>query len=172
MSTLPAAPRPARPSTQWIDPATERQPAPAADAAAERPTFNFDERPPVRRIKPLPSAPDEYIDTTPKHPDEIYVEIEAGARLIVNSLIWHSGTENESGDRRRVTFTEYRRRDLPQLLSQQVYLSGEVKQELNEAQRWLLSVGPEFPVDKSRHYGPGDAYRRRYPIASANEMTV
>ena len=116
--------------------------------------------------------PDEYIDTKSEHPDEIYVEIEAGARFIVNSLIWHSGTENESGDRRRVTFTEYRRRDLPQLLNQQIYLSDEVKQELNEAQRWLLSVGPDFPVDKTRHYGPGDAYRRRYSTASAHEMTV
>ena len=76
MNALPAQPRAARPSTQWIEPTTERQPAPAADAAAERPASNFDERPPVRRIKPLPSAPDEYIDTnTPSCPPTPQYEV-------------------------------------------------------------------------------------------------
>ena len=60
-----AAERPARLATQWIDPANEIQPA-----AAERPAFKVDERPSMRRrINPLPSAPDEYIDTnTPSCP--------------------------------------------------------------------------------------------------------
>lgn len=64
MSALPieARPaRPARPSTQWIEPASKIQPARAADAAAEWPS--------VRQINPRPSAPDEYIDTnTPSCP--------------------------------------------------------------------------------------------------------
>ena len=108
--------------------------------------------------------PDEYIDVNAKHPDEIYVEAEAGARIIFNTLLWHSGTESKSEARRRVIFTQYRRRDLPQLLNLQMYLSDEVKQSLDDAERWLLSVGPEFPVDKTRHYGPGNAYRQRYNI--------
>ena len=114
--------------------------------------------------------PDEYINTGETHPDEIYVEIEAGSRIIVNSLVWHSGTENKSGDRRRTFFTEYRPRTIPQLLNQQRYLSDEVKVDLNEAQAWLLSVGPDYPVGKIRHHGPGDAYRERYNIKSAHEV--
>jgi len=114
--------------------------------------------------------PDEYINTGATHPDEIYAEVEAGSRIIVNSLVWHSGTENKSGARRRTFFTEYRPRTIPQLLNQQLYLSDEIKGELDEVQSWLLSVGPDYPIEKIQHLGPGDAYRERYNIKSAHEV--
>ncbi len=113
--------------------------------------------------------PDEYIDTSADHPDEIFVEAEAATRIIVNSLIWHSGSQNTSGARRRTFFTEYRERSLPQSLNQQLYVSQDVIDSLEDAHKWLLSVGDDFPVEEVRHYGPGDAYRRRYTMQSAHE---
>ena len=107
--------------------------------------------------------PQEHIDITKSHPNEIFVEAKAGSRIIINSLLWHSGVNNKSGDHRRVIFIEYRKRTLPQLLNQQRYLSDDVKKSLNEAQAWLLGAGPKYPVDESKQFGPGDAYRKRYP---------
>ncbi len=114
--------------------------------------------------------PQEHIDIAAKHKDEVLVEAKAGSRVLLNSQVWHGGSENLSGRRRRTFFTEYRLRSIPQLLNQQRYISSDIIADLSAPEKWLLSVGEDFPLESSRHCGPGDAYRRRYGTKSAHEM--
>ena len=57
------------------------------------------------------------------YPGEVRVTAPAGSVVIVNSSLWHGGTRNESGARRRVLHLTYTRRDLPQQLYQRDYLT-------------------------------------------------
>lgn len=114
--------------------------------------------------------PQEYIDINKKHPKEINVDLKSGEILILNSLIWHRGNINLSGKRRRTIFIEYRNRNLPQGLNQQLYLSDKVKNSLTEFEKWVIMVGKEYPTDSIRHKGAGEAYRKRYKSVSAHEI--
>ncbi len=114
--------------------------------------------------------PQEYIDVNLKHPKEIEIELKSGQILIINSLLWHRGNANRSGERRRTIFIEYRNRKLPQGLNQQMYLSKNVKEHLSEFEKWLIMVGDKYPTDSIKHKGAGDAYRERYNSKSAHEL--
>ncbi|HEY4223365.1 MAG TPA: phytanoyl-CoA dioxygenase family protein, partial [Myxococcota bacterium] len=50
-------------------------------------------------------------DPKAHHPDEIVVAARAGALLVFNGHLWHSGTRNDSGARRRVVQMQLRARD-------------------------------------------------------------
>ena len=82
-------------------------------------------------------------DLAAPHPDEIRVEAPAGSVVIINSALWHSGTVNRSGARRRVLHLTYTRRDLPQQLYQRDYLTRELYERLDPAQRFLFDVEPQ-----------------------------
>ncbi|MEM7753570.1 MAG: phytanoyl-CoA dioxygenase family protein [Pseudomonadota bacterium] len=81
-------------------------------------------------------------DLAGAHPQEVLVEAPAGSVVIINSALWHSGTTNTSGARRRVLHLTYTRRDLPQQLYQRDYLSEALYQRLSPAQRFLFDVEP------------------------------
>ena len=80
--------------------------------------------------QPVPLSPEEQAlvpeDLGAAHPQEILVTAPAGAVVIVNSSLWHSGTRNQDGSRRRVLHLTYTRRDLPQQLTQRDYLTEEL----------------------------------------------
>ena len=81
-------------------------------------------------------------DLDAPHPKEILVEAPAGSAVIINSALWHSGTTNESGLRRRVLHLSYTRRDLPQQLYQRDFMTKELYERLEPEQRFLLDVEP------------------------------
>jgi hypothetical protein len=74
------------------------------------------------------------------YPGEVRVTARAGSVIIINSSLWHSGTRNESGDRRRVLHLTYTRRDLPQQLHQRDYLTPELYERMSPAQRFLMDI--------------------------------
>jgi ectoine hydroxylase-related dioxygenase (phytanoyl-CoA dioxygenase family) len=76
------------------------------------------------------------------HPREILVTAPAGSVVIVNSALWHSGTRNQDGSRRRVLHLTYTRRDLPQQLTQRDYLTEALYERMSPAQRFLLDIEP------------------------------
>lgn len=106
--------------------------------------------------------PNEYIDVLSRHRDEIRVEVEPGSIVVANALVWHAGAQNLSGVPRRTVYVDYRRREIGQLLNQKRYLSSATIDRLTDAERYLLAVRPEDPVDETISLGPGDAYRARY----------
>ena len=69
------------------------------------------------------SYPDKYINPKMPYEKEIIIEAKAGSILILNSLIWHRGGANLTGDKRGIIVTEYRQRALKQLLNLKKYVS-------------------------------------------------
>jgi hypothetical protein len=85
-------------------------------------------------------------DLAVPHEKEVRVEAPAGSVIVINSALWHSGTTNRSGDRRRVLHLTYTRRDLPQQLYQRDYLTQALYERLGPEQRFLFDVEP-LPED-------------------------
>jgi hypothetical protein len=81
-------------------------------------------------------------DLAAPYPGEVLVEAPKGSLIICNSAIWHGGTRNLSGDRRRVLHLTYTRRDLPQQLVQRQHLQQETYERLSDVQRYLLDIEP------------------------------
>ncbi|MBV5325255.1 MAG: hypothetical protein J0626_08290, partial [Rhodospirillaceae bacterium] len=59
--------------------------------------------------------------------------------------IWHSGTRNNNGARRRVLHLTYTRRDLPQQLVQREHLVPATYDRMSDVQRYLLDIEPMAP---------------------------
>ena len=71
--------------------------------------------------------------------------------MICNGHLWHGGTTNRSGARRRMLHLTYTRRDLPQQLVQRDYATPELYQRMSPALRWLLDIeGESARVDARR----------------------
>lgn len=94
--------------------------------------------------KPLTPAEEKLIptDLAAPYPGEVLVEAPKGSLIICNSSIWHGGTRNLSGDRRRVLHLTYTRRDLPQQLVQRQHLTQATYERLDDVQRYFLDIEP------------------------------
>jgi hypothetical protein len=96
--------------------------------------------------EPAPLTPEEQAlvpeSLAAAHPKEVLVTAPAGAVVIVNSSLWHSGTRNQDGSRRRVLHLTYTRRDLPQQLTQRDYLTQALYERMAPAHRFLLDIEP------------------------------
>jgi ectoine hydroxylase-related dioxygenase (phytanoyl-CoA dioxygenase family) len=85
-------------------------------------------------------------DLAAPYPGELHVVAPRGSVIIVNSSMWHGGTTNRSGARRRVLHLTYTRRDLPQQLVQRDYLTPGLYDRMSPAQRFLLDI-EESPAE-------------------------
>lgn len=83
---------------------------------------------------------DEVADPMLPHPQEQIIEAPAGSLLILNSHVWHGGTRNLTGRRRRAIQTYCVRREFPQQLNQRQYLSAATVERLSPRARYLLDV--------------------------------
>ncbi len=96
---------------------------------------------------PEPLTPDEQAripsDLAAPYPGEVLATAPAGSVIIINSSMWHGGTRNISGDRRRVLHLTYTRRDLPQQLVQRDYLTEGLYARMSPAHRYLLDIEPQ-----------------------------
>lgn len=88
-------------------------------------------------------------DLASPHPDEVLVQAPAGSVVIINSALWHSGTVNNSGKRRRVLHLTYTRRDLPQQLYQRDYLTKGLYERMSPAHRWIMDIEPSAHGDSA-----------------------
>src|SRR3954447_2849000 len=84
-------------------------------------------------------------DPTAPHPKEVRVTGRAGSVAVINGHIWHGGTRNESGARRRVLHLAIGRRDLPQQLNEREHLTPELLARTRPAQRHLLDIDGAEP---------------------------
>lgn len=71
---------------------------------------------------------------------ELRVTAPAGSIVAINGLIWHGGTKNQSGARRRQLHLSFTRRELPQQLDQRAYLTPALYQRLSPALRFLMDI--------------------------------
>ncbi|MCP5348848.1 MAG: phytanoyl-CoA dioxygenase family protein [Pseudomonadales bacterium] len=50
-----------------------------------------------------------YTQANGTHPDEIYISASPGELLLLSAHLWHSGSKNKSGARRRVIIAQFER---------------------------------------------------------------
>jgi hypothetical protein len=79
-------------------------------------------------------------DRRAPYPGELYVTATAGSIIAINSSLWHSGTRNASGKRRRQLHLSFTRRDLPQQFDQRAHCTPELYARLHPAVRWILDI--------------------------------
>jgi hypothetical protein len=81
-------------------------------------------------------------DLAAPYPGEVHLHAPAGSVAVMNSSVWHGGTRNVDGARRRVLHLTYTRRDLPQQLTQRDYLTEALYERMSPAERYLLDIAP------------------------------
>ena len=105
---------------------------------------------------------DDYQKDKSSHPDQINIDTAAGNVILMDGNLWHSGTKNIIGTRRRVLYMDVRRRSIPQLLNQRIYLNEKTQNSLSEVQKFLLGLGSDDKVFEERVFGVGDYYRKKF----------
>tara|TARA_Y100001949_G_C15928416_1_gene304497 strand:- start:74 stop:952 length:879 start_codon:yes stop_codon:yes gene_type:complete len=105
---------------------------------------------------------EENIDDKTKHKDEIFLDVKKSSVVFMDANLWHSGTTNKTGQRRRVLFMDVRRRDIPQLLNQRIYLDETVQKKLTDVQKYLLGLRDNDSVFDERVFTAGNVYRKEF----------
>lgn len=96
------------------------------------------------------------------HKDEIFLDAQKSSIILMDANLWHSGTTNSNGNRRRVLYLDIRRRNIPQLLNQRIYLDEITQKELTEIEKFLLGVGDNDTVFEDRVFTAGNVYRKQF----------
>jgi ectoine hydroxylase-related dioxygenase (phytanoyl-CoA dioxygenase family) len=96
--------------------------------------------------EPTPLSPEDAArvpkDLDAPYPGELLVTAKAGAAIICNSSMWHSGTRKNSDAHRRMLHLTYTRRDLPQQLVQLDHLTPDLYHRMSPEHRYLLEIEP------------------------------
>jgi len=107
----------------------------------------------------LTGYPDQYCNPYLEHKKSLTVEAKAGSIIILNCNIWHRGSENISGERRRIINAIYRWRSLKQGLNQKMYIDDKIKDGLKNEEKYFLKIRDNDPTQEEKIYGPGNDYR-------------
>jgi len=105
---------------------------------------------------------EENIDDKTNHKDEIFLDVKKSSIVFMDANLWHSGTTNKTGQRRRVLFMDVRRREIPQLLNQRIYLDETVQKKLTDVQKYLLGLRDNDSVFEERVFTAGNVYRKEF----------
>ncbi len=82
----------------------------------------------------------EMANRTTDHPAQVLLTGSAGTVVVMNSHLWHGGTNNQSGARRRVLHPYYVTRQFPQQEDQRQYIRRDTYERISPAARFLLDV--------------------------------
>ncbi|MDQ0189893.1 phytanoyl-CoA dioxygenase family protein [Alicyclobacillus cycloheptanicus] len=74
------------------------------------------------------------------HPEQVLLTGKAGTVIVMNSHLWHGGTTNTSGARRRVLHPYYVARQFRQQQNQREYIRKSTYDRISPAARYLLDV--------------------------------
>lgn len=99
--------------------------------------------------RPVPSAEEQSLlpaDPMAPHPSEVKVTGTAGSVCVINAHIWHGGTLNRSGAKRRLLHMAVGRRDITQGLSQRDVLTPSLYKRATPAEKYLLDIEGAEPV--------------------------
>ena len=113
---------------------------------------------------------EEHLKDKSSHPDEILLEVRTSTIVLFDANLWHSGTTNINGNRRRVLFMDIRRRDIPQLLNQRIYLDEITQKKLADIEKFLLGVRDNDAVFEDRVFTAGNVYRKEFKTTDFVKM--
>ena len=74
------------------------------------------------------------------YPGEEFLTAPAGTVIVTNAHLWHSGTRNRSGARRRMLHLSYTPRGQPQQFDQRTNLTPALYERMSAARRYLLDI--------------------------------
>lgn len=97
--------------------------------------------PGTHRRRELPSAL--LADPAAPHPDEVVASLKAGSVLLIDAHLWHGGTANRDGRRRRILHSYFTAAEEPQQQDQRRWLRPETRERLSPAALRLL-LGEEI----------------------------
>lgn len=106
--------------------------------------------------------PSKYIDIDKVHKKEIRPTIKAGGIMVLNLNLWHAGSKNLTGSKRRTIMINIKSRDFPQLLNYKKYLSKKTLKKLNSEQKYLLAVRANDKKQKENSVGVGKYYKKNF----------
>ncbi len=116
--------------------------------------------------------PEKYININTRNKKEISPKINAGDILILNLNLWHAGSTNISGKRRRMIMLNIKRRRHPQLLNYQKFLSSITKSKLTNSQKYLLAIRDSDKKQKSDSIGVGKFYKKDFHLNNISHKRV
>ena len=105
---------------------------------------------------------DDYQKDKSSHPNEIFVNVKESSIVLMDANLWHSGTTNNNGNRRRVLYIDVRRRDIPQLLNQRIYLDETTQEKLSNIEKYLLGLRENDSIFEDRVFTVGNVYRKHF----------
>jgi ectoine hydroxylase-related dioxygenase (phytanoyl-CoA dioxygenase family) len=106
--------------------------------------------------------PDKHINIYKKNKYEIRPAIKAGSIIVVNLNLWHAGSKNILGKKRRMIMLNIKRRNLPQLLNYKKFLNKNTRHKLNEVQKYLLAIRNSDKTQKEDSVGVGKYYKKDF----------
>jgi ectoine hydroxylase-related dioxygenase (phytanoyl-CoA dioxygenase family) len=83
-------------------------------------------------------------DRIADHPEQVLVTGKAGTVVVMNSHLWHGGTNNITGESRKVLHPYYVAREFKQQQDQRKYITKETYERISPAARYLLDVEGAF----------------------------
>jgi ectoine hydroxylase-related dioxygenase (phytanoyl-CoA dioxygenase family) len=116
----------------------------------------------VPKTHKKPGWIDDYQKDKSFHADEIFVDVKESSIVLMDANLWHSGTTNNNGNRRRVLYVDIRRRDIPQLLNQRIYLDEITQEKLNDVEKYLLGLRNNDSIFEDRVFTVGNVYRKQF----------
>ncbi|MFT6843594.1 MAG: ectoine hydroxylase-related dioxygenase (phytanoyl-CoA dioxygenase family) [Cyclobacteriaceae bacterium] len=75
-----------------------------------------------------------------KHPDEVFITAKAGSVIILNSRIWHSGTNNSSDEERSIIQSFFVHRAHPSQQFQRKLITKKTRKHLNSQSKLILDL--------------------------------
>lgn len=106
--------------------------------------------------------PRKYINIFKKNKNEIVPKIKAGDFIILNLNLWHAGSANLSGKRRRMIMLNIKNRNYPQLLNYKKFLTNKTKNKLNKELKYLLAIRSKDVSQKEDSVGVGKYYKNDF----------
>jgi len=116
--------------------------------------------------------PENYIDISKKQKNEVSPKMKAGDIIILNLNLWHAGSNNKTGKRRRMIMLNIKERSFPQLLNYKKYLSEKTKKRLNNVKKYLLSIRRHDKKQKENSIGVGKFYKKDFYINNVKQERV
>ena len=104
------------------------------------------------------------------HPDEITIEVNEGSIILFDANLWHSGTKNVNGKRRRVLYIDFRQKEIPQLLNQRVYLDENTQSKLSHNEKFVLGVSDDDRIFDERVHTAGNVFRKQFKTDVFNKQ--
>ena len=105
---------------------------------------------------------EEHLQNKSSHPNEKILEAKESSIILMDANLWHSGTINVTGNRRRVLYLDIRRRKIPQLLNQKIYLDEKTQENLSDIEKFLLGVSDNDIIFEDRVFTAGNVYRKQF----------